>query len=135
MGRFRKGDRVSVVTTVRWDQSKDETVFLDLGSGVAVSPDEITMVAPHFDIGDPVSHQSGATGYIRATRERLAWVELDDKTGFATWPASELSLIAPEPVIEHAAARPEAPPAAPDEFEVQPPSAVGAQADESPLPF
>ncbi|MER8616030.1 hypothetical protein NKG99_04115 [Mesorhizobium sp. M1409] len=123
---------MSITAKVKYDHQEGGTVWLDIGSGAMIGASEVTMVAPHFDIGDPVIHQSGATGYIRATRALLAWVELDDMTGFATWPASDLSLITPEPVTEQAF-KPE-PPASPDEVEVRP-ATVAAAPDETPIPY
>ncbi|RUV07986.1 hypothetical protein EOA60_09600 [Mesorhizobium sp. M1A.F.Ca.IN.020.06.1.1] len=99
MMKFRKGDLVSITARVKYDQNDEGVVWLIVGRGqdAMVKTSDITMVSPHFNVGDPVIHSNGATGFVRAVQDSHAWVELDDKTGFATWAAAELRLIGNEP--------------------------------------
>ncbi|CAH2399108.1 hypothetical protein [Mesorhizobium ventifaucium] len=99
MERFRKGDRVSIETTVRHDQREDDWVFLDIGSGATVDASLITMIAPHFDAGDFVAASygkgEGAFGHVKAVSDKMVWVK-HASGDYATYDASMVRRLDPE---------------------------------------
>lgn len=99
MERFRKGDRVSIEATVRYDQPEGDWVFLDIGSGASVNASLITMIAPHFDVGDFVAasygNGEGAFGHVQAVSDKMVWVK-HASGDYATYDASMVRRLDPE---------------------------------------
>lgn len=100
MTRFRKGDVVSIQTTVRWDQDGDGAVWVNIGSGAMVLVKDVTMLAPKFEIGERVVVKDGGFATARAQQGNSVWIELLTG-GFATVEAIDLnrvpSAVEPEP--------------------------------------
>ncbi|MCO5085109.1 MAG: hypothetical protein M9939_26465 [Mesorhizobium sp.] len=108
MGTFRKGDRVSVMGTVRHDQRGDAQVFLDIDgyySPVSVGAEEVTLVYPRLDPGDRVRWTNGVVAQVIAAADGFLWVK-SDKGERWTWPATEVSFVVPAPPIEPPASLP-----------------------------
>lgn len=99
MERFRKGDRVSIETTVRHDQREDDWVFLDIGSGASVDASLVTMIAPHFDVGDFVAasdgNGEGAFGHVKAVSDKMVWLK-HPSGDYATYEASKVRRLDPD---------------------------------------
>lgn len=92
---FRKGDVVTVRTTVRYgsDIAGDGRVSLDLGySGVTVDVDDIEVIQPYLAIGDVVTTRLGyPLGQVRGVVADNVWVEHVDGE-FGTYAARDLRL-------------------------------------------
>ncbi|TJU72270.1 MAG: hypothetical protein E5Y15_34110 [Mesorhizobium sp.] len=99
MERFRKGDRVSIETTVRYDQPEGDWVFLDIGAGASVNASLVTMVAPCFDVDDFVAagdgHGNEAGGHVQAVSDKMVWVK-HASGDYATYDASMVRRLDPE---------------------------------------
>lgn len=120
MERFRKGDLVSIEAMVRYDQREDEWVFLDIGSGASVNASLVTMIAPHFDVGDFVAASDGNgedLGHVKAISDKMVWVK-HPSGDYATYEANMVRRLdkAFEPVEVPAA------PAIPDDNLPAPPA-------------
>ncbi|MCF6120844.1 hypothetical protein L2449_28885 [Mesorhizobium muleiense] len=94
MERFRKGDRVSIETTVRYDQHENGWVFLEIGSGASVDASLVTMVAPRFDVGELVAAGDGH-GHVKAVSDKMVWVK-HPSGDYATYKASMVRRLDPE---------------------------------------
>lgn len=103
MVKFRKGDRVSIETTVRYDQSDDGHVFVDIGSGAVVDSARLTMIAPRFDVGEFIAAMDSlgneAGGHVKAVCDTMVWVK-HPSGEYATYEATKVHrLDPPEPAI------------------------------------
>lgn len=78
MARFRKGDIVTVRTTVRWDQTERDLVSVDIGySSATVETEHVELVVPHLETGERVRF-SGDCVTVVFVNDEHAWVKYDD---------------------------------------------------------
>ena len=74
---FRKGDHVSIVGIVKHNVEAGEKIFVELPgyhSDIWVSPDVLTLVQAHFDVGDKCQW-ADITGIILAISDGHAWID------------------------------------------------------------
>lgn len=110
MTKFRKGDRVSVMATVKYDHAGDDsTVLIELDcqkyASIGADAEFLTMVCPHIDAGESVwSHAAEQQGTVLASADGWLWVRVTHQGGgFATWPARDVEVVPPKPLSEEAA--------------------------------
>lgn len=81
--KYRAGDKVTVRAVVKYDQSDDTHVHLEIEGhyqSVMLAQKLITMATPLFEVGDDVSWDAAACqvggGVILAISSEHAWIEL-----------------------------------------------------------
>jgi hypothetical protein len=95
--QFRKGDLVLVPGVVKYDQSKPESVFVDVQyQGFTVTADDIQLVRPFFAVGDEAWRPAGIDGKelekvtVLAVHDEMVWVR-DEAGSFASLKAVHLT--------------------------------------------
>ncbi|EUB97239.1 hypothetical protein PMI07_000815 [Rhizobium sp. CF080] len=95
--QFRKGDLVLVPGVVKYDQSKPESVYVDVQyQGFAVTADELKLVRPFFAVGDEAWRPAGIDGKelekvtVLAVHDEMVWVR-DESGSFASLKAVHLT--------------------------------------------
>jgi hypothetical protein len=81
---YRKGDRVSIVGTIKHTPATGERVFMELPdyhTDIWVSQDVVTLVQADFEVGDKCSWGNDGTdtyreGTILAISDGHAWIDL-----------------------------------------------------------
>lgn len=87
MNKFRKGDKVTIVGTIKHNQGDDidKNVFIEIAgyhSDVWINPELVTLVQPSFEIGDECTWMTndaggyGVGGTILAIRDGHAWIDM-----------------------------------------------------------
>lgn len=81
--KYRKGDAVTVLAVVKFDQDDDTHVHIEINGhyqSVMLDQKLITMAKPLFEVGDDVSWDAeacqAAGGVILAISNDHAWIEL-----------------------------------------------------------
>lgn len=78
MPRFRKGDIVSIRTTVRWDQTEQDRVSVDIGySSASVETERVELVVPYLNTGERVRFNGDYVTVVSVNDEH-AWIKFDD---------------------------------------------------------
>ena len=112
---YRKGDKVSLLATVRYDQNGDGYVHLEIDghhSGAVLRPELLTLVAPRIDPGERVRWTNGFTGEAIASHNGSLWVLTEDGR-YVVWPATEVTIVQPNHDEPHVAPAIETPPEPP----------------------
>lgn len=78
MARFRKGDIVTVRTTVRWDQTEKDRISVDLGySYSTVETEDVELIVPHLEAGERVRFSGDSVTVVSVNGEHT-WIKYDD---------------------------------------------------------